>query len=112
MYAVTKEQFIKLNGHSNVFFGWGGEDDNFYDRVLFKYNYFGKLPNKIGRYHTPYSNHTRDKENKKFLILNIIFTKNNFFFFLNVLFTLSQVLKWYFRKRFRFTLGACLKKRD
>ena len=27
--AVSREFYKKLNGFSNVFFGWGGEDDDF-----------------------------------------------------------------------------------
>lgn len=26
--ALTKDQFIKVNGFSNEFWGWGGEDDD------------------------------------------------------------------------------------
>lgn len=28
-----KEDFLKVNGFSNVFWGWGGEDDNLYQRL-------------------------------------------------------------------------------
>ncbi|KAJ8306817.1 hypothetical protein KUTeg_014901, partial [Tegillarca granosa] len=28
--VLTKEQYKKVNGFSNLFFGWGGEDDDFY----------------------------------------------------------------------------------
>jgi len=31
--ALTGKQFIKINGFPNRFFGWGGEDDDFYNRV-------------------------------------------------------------------------------
>ncbi|XP_076310679.1 beta-1,4-N-acetylgalactosaminyltransferase bre-4-like [Tachypleus tridentatus] len=34
--AVTRHQFEHVNGFSNVFFGWGGEDDDFYNRILNK----------------------------------------------------------------------------
>ncbi|XP_073511280.1 beta-1,4-galactosyltransferase 1-like isoform X2 [Phyllobates terribilis] len=32
--AFTKEQFLKVNGFSNKFWGWGGEDDELYQRVI------------------------------------------------------------------------------
>ncbi|XP_073511278.1 beta-1,4-galactosyltransferase 1-like isoform X2 [Phyllobates terribilis] len=32
--AFTKEQFLKVNGFSNRFWGWGGEDDEMYNRVV------------------------------------------------------------------------------
>ncbi|XP_069071894.1 beta-1,4-galactosyltransferase 1-like [Pleurodeles waltl] len=31
--AFTKDQFLKINGYSNMFWGWGGEDDELYSRV-------------------------------------------------------------------------------
>jgi len=30
--AMTKEQFVLVNGYSNKFYGWGGEDDDMYFR--------------------------------------------------------------------------------
>lgn len=30
---MTKEQFFKVNGFSNTFWGWGGEDDDLYRRI-------------------------------------------------------------------------------
>lgn len=30
----NREDFIKVNGYSNVFFGWGGEDNEMHDHVL------------------------------------------------------------------------------
>ncbi|XP_075056636.1 beta-1,4-galactosyltransferase 1-like [Mixophyes fleayi] len=32
--AFTKEQFLKINGFSNSFWGWGQEDDELYKRVM------------------------------------------------------------------------------
>ncbi|XP_020708706.2 beta-1,4-N-acetylgalactosaminyltransferase bre-4 [Athalia rosae] len=31
--ALTREHFQRANGFSNVFYGWGGEDDDFYSRL-------------------------------------------------------------------------------
>merc|ERR1712071_637378 len=31
--ALRKEQMININGFSNMFFGWGGEDDDMANRV-------------------------------------------------------------------------------
>jgi beta-1,4-galactosyltransferase 1 len=33
--AMTKEQFQRVNGYSNMFIGWGSEDDDMYNRVIY-----------------------------------------------------------------------------
>ncbi|XP_065656640.1 beta-1,4-N-acetylgalactosaminyltransferase bre-4 [Hydra vulgaris] len=32
--AFTKEHFVSINGMSNLFWGWGGEDDDLYRRIV------------------------------------------------------------------------------
>ena len=50
MTALTKEQFEDVNGFSNGFYGWGGEDDDLFHRVTKKgYSVF-RYPGNIGRY--------------------------------------------------------------
>lgn len=31
--GITQDQFIAVNGFSNEFYGWGGEDDDFFRRL-------------------------------------------------------------------------------
>ena len=50
--ALKEEQYTKINGFSNKFLGWGGEDDDFRERV----RVFGKY--KITR---PYSSYAKYK---------------------------------------------------
>ncbi|CAF0820781.1 unnamed protein product [Didymodactylos carnosus] len=59
--AMTREQFRSLNGFSNVFFGWGGEDDNMASRIMQKYR-ISRYPLIIGRYKM--LRHYKDKPNQ------------------------------------------------
>jgi hypothetical protein len=33
--AISTRDFQRINGYSNSFWGWGGEDDQLYQRILF-----------------------------------------------------------------------------
>lgn len=33
--SMTRKQYHKINGFSNVFYGWGGEDDDMFNRVYY-----------------------------------------------------------------------------
>ena len=48
--AIRVEQFRKINGFSNVFWGWGGEDDDMFWRIQFHGLQITRLPANIGRY--------------------------------------------------------------
>ncbi|CAF0715049.1 unnamed protein product [Brachionus calyciflorus] len=58
----TKEQFEKINGFSNLFFGWGGEDDDLRARVIKKGYTVSRYPLDIGRY--TMAKHGKDSHNK------------------------------------------------
>ncbi|PSN35273.1 hypothetical protein C0J52_17555 [Blattella germanica] len=48
--AILKTQFELVNGFSNIFFGWGGEDDDFYSRIVNKGMSICRFPPDIARY--------------------------------------------------------------
>ncbi|CAB4061399.1 Beta-1,4-galactosyltransferase 4 [Lepeophtheirus salmonis] len=48
--ALSKEQFTKINGFANGFYGWGGEDDDFYRRIDRQNFTIFRLPGYKSRY--------------------------------------------------------------
>jgi hypothetical protein len=50
--ALRREHFQKINGLSNQFWGWGGEDDDMYKRVLAKGMKVTRYSAEIARYTT------------------------------------------------------------
>ena len=50
--ALRREHFEKINGLSNQFWGWGGEDDDMYKRVLAKGMKVTRYSAEIARYTT------------------------------------------------------------
>ncbi|GFS14686.1 beta-1,4-galactosyltransferase 1 [Elysia marginata] len=60
--AFTKDQYKTINGDSNLYFGWGGEDDDLRVRILNKGYSLVRYPKFIGRYDT--ISHKRDSGNK------------------------------------------------
>lgn len=67
--AFTKSQFQMINGFSNLYYGWGLEDDDARERVLNKFPSISRLPPQIGRY---YANcHKQQSRNPDRFILYI-----------------------------------------
>lgn len=59
---VGKNQFRHINGFSNRYWGWGGEDDDMYNRLM-SYGYsISRPPLHLGKYKMSF--HHRDKGNK------------------------------------------------
>lgn len=48
--ALSRSQMEAINGFSNRFFGWGGEDDDIYARIRAKGFSISRYPIKIARY--------------------------------------------------------------
>ncbi|XP_048763122.1 beta-1,4-N-acetylgalactosaminyltransferase bre-4-like [Ostrea edulis] len=48
--AMTKEQFTTVNGFSNFFFGWGGEDDDLYNRLVYHKMTISRTMSDVARY--------------------------------------------------------------
>ncbi|GLG94437.1 Beta-1,4-galactosyltransferase [Gryllus bimaculatus] len=48
--AMTKAQFQKVNGFSNMFWGWGGEDDDMSNRIKYHGFHVARYPANVARY--------------------------------------------------------------
>ncbi|MCL4142249.1 UNVERIFIED_CONTAM: hypothetical protein GTU68_011233 [Idotea baltica] len=48
--AMTVKQFETVNGFSNKFWGWGGEDDDMSNRIKFHGYFISRYPANVARY--------------------------------------------------------------
>lgn len=48
--ALTLDQFKTVNGFSNKFWGWGGEDDDMANRLKYHDYHISRYPANIARY--------------------------------------------------------------
>ncbi|XP_076456736.1 beta-1,4-galactosyltransferase 2-like [Babylonia areolata] len=60
--GLSREQLEKINGNSNLYFGWGGEDDELLYRVRARGMTVARDPPQIGRYDM--FRHGRDRGNE------------------------------------------------
>lgn len=60
--AMTKEQFLQVNGFSNIYWGWGGEDDDLRIRVELQKMKIVRPPAQVARYTMVF--HKRDSGNE------------------------------------------------
>lgn len=60
--ALTKEQFLQVNGFSNIYWGWGGEDDDLRIRVTLQKMEILRPPANVARYTMVF--HKRDSGNE------------------------------------------------
>uniref|UniRef100_UPI00358F1AAF beta-1,4-galactosyltransferase 5-like isoform X2 n=1 Tax=Myxine glutinosa TaxID=7769 RepID=UPI00358F1AAF len=56
--GLTTQQFKRINGFPNAFWGWGGEDDDLWNRVTFAGYNVSRPPGDIGKYKSiPHHHH-------------------------------------------------------
>uniref|UniRef100_A0AC35U540 Beta-1,4-N-acetylgalactosaminyltransferase n=1 Tax=Rhabditophanes sp. KR3021 TaxID=114890 RepID=A0AC35U540_9BILA len=60
--AISKQQFIKVNGYFNDYWGWGMEDDDLYIRIKHSGMRISRFPMEISRYYM--INHKREPSNQ------------------------------------------------
>ncbi|CAL8106903.1 unnamed protein product [Calicophoron daubneyi] len=49
--ALKRREILRVNGYSNIFTGWGGEDDDFRERMRLRHIRVMENPNNLGRYY-------------------------------------------------------------
>ncbi|CAH1738554.1 unnamed protein product [Aphis gossypii] len=59
--GMSRTHFKLINGFSNIFWGWGGEDDDLYYRTTFHRLNITRYPPKVASYHS--LSHPRQKVN-------------------------------------------------
>ncbi|KAM9713160.1 beta-1,4-galactosyltransferase 1-like [Menidia menidia] len=60
--SLSKQHFLKINGFPNGYWGWGGEDDDIYKRIIFRGMTISRPDLMIGRYKM--IRHQRDLHNE------------------------------------------------
>ncbi|KAL7861120.1 hypothetical protein AOLI_G00174690 [Acnodon oligacanthus] len=60
--SMSKEQFLKINGFPNNYWGWGGEDDDIYNRLSSKGMSISRPSAVVGKCRM--IRHERDKQNE------------------------------------------------
>ncbi|XP_070784294.1 beta-1,4-galactosyltransferase 2-like [Enoplosus armatus] len=60
--SLSKEQYLKINGFPNTYWGWGGEDDDIYRRIFFRGMSISRPDSVLGKYKM--IKHERDLHNE------------------------------------------------
>lgn len=60
--SLSKDQYLAINGFPNTYWGWGGEDDDIYNRVIAKKMNISRPSLALGKYRM--IKHNRDLHNE------------------------------------------------
>ncbi len=60
--SLSKNQYLKINGFSNTYWGWGGEDDDISQRITFRGMSISRPDMVVGKYKM--IKHNRDLHNE------------------------------------------------
>lgn len=60
--SLSKTQYLKINGFPNTYWGWGGEDDDIYRRIVFRGMSISRPDMVVGKYKMV--KHNRDVHNE------------------------------------------------
>ncbi|KAL4640248.1 beta-1,4-galactosyltransferase 1-like isoform X1 [Arapaima gigas] len=59
--ALSKNQYLKINGFPNNYWGWGGEDDDIYNRINYRRMLISRPDSEVGKCRM--IRHSRDEKN-------------------------------------------------
>ncbi|XP_041845509.1 beta-1,4-galactosyltransferase 1 [Melanotaenia boesemani] len=59
--SMSKDQYLKINGFPNNYWGWGGEDDDIYNRLSFRGMSISRPDGEVGKCRM--IRHDRDRQN-------------------------------------------------
>lgn len=65
----SREQLAKINGASNEFYGWGGEDDDLFNRIKAANMTVTRAPLSQGVFYEENGDHKRDVNPRRYDIL-------------------------------------------
>ncbi|XP_050049413.1 beta-1,4-N-acetylgalactosaminyltransferase bre-4-like isoform X1 [Dermacentor andersoni] len=68
--ALTKEQFLRVNGYSNMYWGWGAEDDDMSERLRKQSWTIYRRPAEVARYVSLFHVHTNRSNNRSLDLLS------------------------------------------
>ncbi|XP_062577051.1 beta-1,4-galactosyltransferase 4-like [Saccostrea cucullata] len=98
------ETFRRVNGYSNMFWGWGGEDDDMYHRIIHSKFRIIRPPSTLGRY-TMIRHKKRERWSKRVEVLNTWKSRMKIDGLRNVPYKLNKVHAYTYYTKIRIDVG-------